>query len=163
MSRFLSISVPLQSGQCEQVLLENVNKEVTCKKCLNEATVIAPNGDVMLISQCSQCAFDNKFTNGLGVRIPKQTSLIHFSEDILSYQITYKEWLDAFLNNDFSNLLTSDKKTEEIEERINIILDCVDLEDIPLKTIQIVKHHLELVNDLDKLYISKSKKKARRC
>jgi hypothetical protein len=163
MSRYVSVMVPLESGQSSQILLERLGATVMCDRCHREASIVSEAGEEFLVGKCSSCAFRSYFVDGLGIRITKHISLSEFFANETAYAITVKEWLDAYIRDNMSSLVSDSYKIEEIEDRIHYLLEhCLTGEttaSISNKILTQARHKLDIVSDMGRLSIHERKTK----
>lgn len=157
MSRFVSLMVPLESGQATQILLESIDRENICRRCRDESTVVSINGQLFLVGQCSSCSFDSCFTNGLGIRIINDVTISEFFSNESSYTMTMKTWIDAYMSDDLSKYIDKYYSYFEVEKRISYLLDnCCILDSgntLSEKALRLARHKLDLVSDMESLTI----------
>lgn len=153
--------IPLQSGQSSQILLEKLDGDSMCIRCQDEASIISEDGNSYLVGRCSSCSFDNFFRNGLGVRIKRETTLTDFFINESLYTITAKEWIEAYMRDELSNLIDNKYTSIEIDERMSYLLDnCSTLDDtqsVSNKALRLARHKLDLVTDMESLTINNRK------
>jgi len=158
MSRFVSLMVPLRSGQSTQILLESVDRENDCIRCQDEASVVSDSGQLFMVGQCSSCSFDSHFSNGLGMRIPNNTTITEYFSNESSYSMSMKHWIDAYMCDELSNYIDKYYTYTEIEQRISYLIDNYSVLDfgntLSEKTLRLARHKLDLVSGLESLSIS---------
>ena len=153
--------IPLNSGQSSQILLERFDEVSMCSRCYKEASVISNDGNSYLVGRCSNCSFDNFFRNGLGIRIKNLTTPLEYFTNETQYIISAKEWIEAYLHDELSNLIDTNYSSIEIDERMYYLLDnslTLDItQSISNKTLRLTRHKLDLVTDMGALTINTRK------
>lgn len=163
MSRFVSLMVPLESGQSRQILLESLDTYNTCIICQKDAAVKSEDGNFFIVGQCSYCAFKTNFTNGFGIKICSPITVSDYFMNEFSYSLSVKDWINAYVYDELPTLIGNHFTLSEIEERMNYLIDNhLTIEPqaiIPNKTIRLAKYKLDLVSDMESLTISNRKVK----
>ena len=103
-SRYLSIMMPLCSGQSQQIMVEVWDKtpkscNLICEHCYNKSSVILPDKRRVRVGECPDCAIENMFTNSYGCIIPENTCIDEFIKNPSKYELTPSHWLTAYVDD----------------------------------------------------------------
>lgn len=191
-SKYVSVMVPLNTGQSKQIMLKICDKSLCCY-CQTNACVIMPDGKRVCVGECADCALSNWFSNSYGYLIPSNICMDEFLKNESKYTLTPTTWLSAYLDNSLTTqILYKYHEETEITRAMEILInlhDCLtsnklnkytklnnDKEELSphstptLSSLQIaspkligrVRKQIDIVEDMAELRIDEPKRKMRR-
>jgi hypothetical protein len=128
-SRYLSIMMPLCSGQSQQIMVEVWDKtpkscNLICEHCYNKSSVILPDKRRVRVGECPDCAIENMFSNSYGCIIPENTCIDEFIKNPSKYELTPSHWLTAYVDDTIQLLyLKKHHKYHNFRNAIDILFD----------------------------------------
>lgn len=191
-SKYVSVMVPLNTGQSKQIMLKICDKTL-CYYCQTNACVNMPDGKRVCVGECADCALSNWFSNSYGYLIPSNICMDEFLKNESKYTLTPTTWLSAYLDNSLTaQILRKNHEETEITRAMEILInlqDCLtsnkfdkytklnnDKEELSphstptLSSLQIaspkligrVRKQIDIVEDMAELRIDEPKRKMRR-
>jgi len=128
-SKYLSLMVPLCSGQSQQIMVEVWDKtpklcNLICEYCYNKSSVLLPDKRRVRVGECPDCAIENMFTNSYGCIIPENTYIDEFIKNPSKYELTPSHWLTAYVDDTIQLLyLKKHHKYHNFRNAIDILFD----------------------------------------
>lgn len=128
-SKYLSIMMPLVSGQSQQIIVEVWDKEPNicndiCEECYNKASVILPDKRKVRVGECPDCALDYMFSNSFGYIIPENMDIDEFIKNPSKYELTPSHWLTSYVDDTIQTLYLKKKhKYHKFRNAIDTLFD----------------------------------------
>lgn len=116
MSRFISIMVPLSTGQSKLAVINALSEcDIMCSGCRKNCCVTMTTGERIVIVECPDCALDNQFQDSYGYIIKDDIGLDEFMKNESKYALTCSQWLSSYIEGTLDVLFL---KREHDEDRI---------------------------------------------
>lgn len=125
---YTSVMFPLDTGQSRMVMLETYStvEQAPCQYCWEYATVLLSNNKRVKVGECPDCALDNTFDNGYGMRISETIQLDTFIKQPDKYQLTATSWLNAYLEGHIESWLMRYHKQDDIDELLETVIQTTE-------------------------------------
>lgn len=125
-SKYVSVMVPLNTGQSKQIMLKICDKTL-CYYCQTNACVNMPDGKRVCVGECADCALSNWFSNSYGYLIPSNICMDEFLKNESKYTLTPTTWLSAYLDNSLTRQILRKYHDEiEITRSMEILINLQD-------------------------------------
>lgn len=125
-SKYVSVMVPLNTGQSKQIMLKICDKTL-CYYCQTNACVNMPDGKRVCVGECADCALSNWFSNSYGYLIPSNICMDEFLKNESKYILTPTTWLSAYLDNSLTTqILHKNHEETEITRAMEILINLQD-------------------------------------
>lgn len=125
-SKYVSVMVPLNTGQSKQIMLKICDKTICCY-CQTNACVNMLDGTRVYVGECADCALSTGFANSFGCIIPPNTTLDEFLKNESKYIILPSVWLKAYLDDSLTHYLLNRTHGEaELAKAMEMMLDFQD-------------------------------------
>lgn len=160
-SNYLTLMMPLSSGQSQQVMVEVCNPVTMCKQCYNTASVMLSDKRKVRVGECPDCAIETMFSNSFGCIIPENMDIDEFIKNPAKYELTPTHWLTAYVDDTLhTTYLNRSHNEHKLREAIDALFDIASeptySQTTSPKLISRVRRKTDLTDEMDNLMIDDS-------
>lgn len=113
-SRYVSVMVPLSTGQSRHIVVQSTPyEEAICDGCRKNGSIVMTNGEKCIVVECPDCALDSWFQNSYGYKIDCDITIDELIKNEPKYSLSPSNWLSSYTDGTLKTVILEREHNEE--------------------------------------------------